>query len=80
MIFGETGALPGIGIATTDDFVTYTYLNKTWLEPNGPNDPAEPEIVLEAATAPVKLSTGDYLHIYAAGTPGWVQDGNYTGE
>ena len=25
------------------------------------------------------LSTGDYLHLYAAGTPGWVDNGNYTG-
>lgn len=78
VIFGETGALPGIGIATTTDFVTYTILNKTWLEPNGAGDALEPEIVLEAATAPVQLSTGDYLHLYAAGTPGWVANGNYT--
>jgi len=27
----------------------------------------------------VQLSTGDYLHIYSAGTPGWVANGNYTG-
>ncbi len=45
----------------------------------GANDTNEPEIVLEASTAPVQLSTGDYLHIYAAGTPGWVANGNYTG-
>lgn len=79
VIFGETGALPGIGIATTTNFVNYTYLNKTWLEPNGANNTDEPEIVLEAASNVVTLSTGDYLHIYAAGTPGWVANGNYTG-
>jgi hypothetical protein len=45
----------------------------------GPNNTAEPEIVIEAGSAPVALSTGDYLHLYAAGTPGWVKDGNYTG-
>ena len=33
---------------------------------------------LEAGTAPVQLSTGDYLHFYAAATPGWVEHGNYT--
>ena len=79
VIFGETGALPGIGIAKTTDFVSYDVLNATWLEPLGANNTAEPEIVLEAATHPVKLSTGDYFHIYAAGTPGWVAKGNYTG-
>lgn len=79
VIFGETGALPGIGIATTTDFLTYDVLNKTWLEPNGAGNAQEPEIVLEAATAPALLSTGDYLHLYAAGTPGWVANGNYTG-
>jgi len=78
VIYGETGALPGLGIATTTDFKTYNYLNKTWMEPNGPNNTMEPEVVLEASTAPVQLSTGDYLHIYAAGTPGWVANGNYT--
>jgi predicted GH43/DUF377 family glycosyl hydrolase len=84
VIFGESGGptkgpLPGIGIATTRDFVNYTIVNATWLEPNGANNTEEPEIVLEAASNVVQLSTGDYLHIYAAGTPGWVPEGNYTG-
>jgi predicted GH43/DUF377 family glycosyl hydrolase len=26
----------------------------------------------------VTLSTGDLLHFYAAATPGWVANGNYT--
>ena len=77
VIWGETSAI-GIGISSTTDFATYTTLSSTWLEPNGPNSTA-PEVVLEAATPPVRLSTGDYLHIYAAGTPGWVANGNYTG-
>jgi predicted GH43/DUF377 family glycosyl hydrolase len=77
VIWGETSAV-GIGISSTTDFATYVTLNSTWLEPNGPNSTA-PEVVLEAATPPVQLSTGDYLHIYAAGTPGWVANGNYTG-
>ncbi len=79
VIYGETGPLPGIGIASTTDFVAYNYLNRTWLEPLGANNSAAPEIVLEASAPPVQLSTGDYLHIYAAGTPGWVAHGNYTG-
>jgi len=49
------------------------------LEPNGPNNKEEPEVVIEASTPVVQLSTGDYFHIYAAGTPGWVANGNYTG-
>jgi len=36
------------------------------------------EIKLEAGTHPLKLSTGDWLHFYAAATPGWIPDGNYT--
>lgn len=78
VIWGETSAI-GIGISMTRDFVSYTTLNATWLEPLGANNTDEPEIVLEAATTPVQLSTGDYLHLYAAGTPGWVANGNYTG-
>lgn len=78
VIYGETSAIPGIGIAYTYDFVNYTVINATWMEPLGANNTNEPEIVLEAATAPVQLSTGDYLHFYAAGTPGWVANGNYT--
>lgn len=84
VIFGESGGpkvgpLPGIGIASTTDFVNYTYINTTWFEPLGANNTQEPEIVLEAATPVVQLSSGDYLHLYAAGTPGWVPNGNYTG-
>merc|ERR1712070_1268898 len=33
---------------------------------------------LEAGAHPVQLSTGDYVHFYAAATPGWVPNGNYT--
>lgn len=79
VIWGETSAV-GIGISTTTDFKTFTTLNSTWMEPYGPTlHPDAPEVVLEAGSTPVSLSTGDYLHIYAAGTPGWVANGNYTG-
>jgi hypothetical protein len=76
VIYGETygslypGDFPvGVGIATTTDFVSYVVLNATWSEPCtvGP----EPEVGIEASTVPVRLSTGDYVHLYAAGTPGW---------
>jgi predicted GH43/DUF377 family glycosyl hydrolase len=84
VIYGESGGptkgpLPGIGIASTTDWKNYTVVNSEWLEPLGANNTEEPEIVLEAASNVVQLSTGDWLHIYAAGTPGWVPEGNYTG-
>lgn len=79
VMFGESPPLPGLGIATTTDFSTYNYVNLTYMTPNGPNNTAEPEIVIEAGSTPIQLSTGDYLHLYAAGTPGWVANGNYTG-
>jgi len=78
-LFGEAPPLPGIGIATTDDLEKFNVVNPKYLLPNGPNNPNEPEIVLEASTPVVQLSTGDYLHIYSAATPGWVANGNYTG-
>jgi hypothetical protein len=79
VFFGESPPLPGLGVATTTDFKTYTVLNDKWMVPNGANDTDAPEIVIEAGSTPVQLSTGDYLHLYAAGTPGWVANGNYTG-
>eukprot|EP00047_Mylnosiga_fluctuans_P007718 m.255140 g.255140 ORF g.255140 m.255140 type:complete len:342 (+) comp19314_c0_seq1:15-1040(+) len=79
VLFGESPPLPGLGIATTQDFATYKYVNLTYMKPLGPNNTAEPEIVIEAGSTPVQLSTGDYFHLYAAGTPGWVANGNYTG-
>jgi hypothetical protein len=78
VFYGESPPLPGLGVATTTDFVTYTTLDDKWMVPNGPNASA-PEIVIEAGSTPVQLSDGNYLHLYAAGTPGWVKDGNYTG-
>ena len=41
VIFGEAPPLPGLGIATTTDFVSYTTLNATLIEPLGPNNTAE---------------------------------------
>ena len=46
-----------------------------WLLPLGDD---QQEVKLEAGAHPVRLSTGDWLHFYAAATPGWVPNGNYT--
>jgi len=77
-LFGESPPLPGLGVAATMDMENFKVVNNTLMKPNGPNDPEAPEIVIEASTPVVQLSTGDYFHIYAAGTPGWVANGNYT--
>jgi len=77
-LFGESPPLAGVGIASTMDIETFKVMNSTFLKPNGANDAKAPEIVIEASTPLVKLSTGDYLHFYSAGTPGWVANGNYT--
>eukprot|EP00696_Hemimastix_kukwesjijk_P000174 gnl/Hemi2/10242_TR3538_c1_g7_i1.p1 gnl/Hemi2/10242_TR3538_c1_g7~~gnl/Hemi2/10242_TR3538_c1_g7_i1.p1 ORF type:complete len:256 (-),score=69.42 gnl/Hemi2/10242_TR3538_c1_g7_i1:46-813(-) len=79
VVFGESPPLPGLGLTSTTDFASYNYLNTSFMEAYGANFSVAPEIVIEAASTPVQLSTGDYLHLYAAGTPGWVQNGNYTG-
>ena len=79
VVFGESPPLPGLGIATTSDFTSFDVINATFMIPNGPNNTNAPEIVIEAGSTPIELSTGDYLHLYAAGTPGWVANGNYTG-
>jgi len=39
---------------------------------------AAQEIKLEAGAHMVELPSGDLLHFYAAATPGWVANGNYT--
>lgn len=81
-IFGEgPGPLPGLGIAYTTDIDEGRFIqanwssgvapgNEMWLEPLGA---AQQEIKLEAGTHIQTLSTGDYIHFYAAATPGWVR-------
>ena len=76
VLWGETysGAYPGhyvagIGLSTTTDWRTFTTVNATLLEPA--NFGPQPEVCLEAATPPVRLSSGDWLHLFAAGTEGW---------
>ena len=76
VLYGETyypafpgKYLPGIGLARTSDWRSYSTVSASLLlpVPSGP----DPEVCLEAATPPVRLSTGDWLHLYAAGTVGW---------
>lgn len=43
VIYGETSALPGIGIATTSDFATYTTLNATWSRGGHPTQKLGPQ-------------------------------------
>lgn len=80
VIFGEAPhPLPALGIATTQDFEKYNIVNASWIFALGANNTEEPEVVVEASTPVATLSTGDYIHLYSAGTPGWVPNGNYTG-
>ena len=90
-IFGEsgtTGRNSGLGIAYTTDISTgkFTQTNWTggvpgidgvglWMQALGAE---QEEIKLEAGSHLVQLESGDFLHFYAAATPGWVANGNYT--
>ena len=49
--------------------------DRRWFLPYGAS---REEVKLEAAAPLVELQTGDLLHFYAAATPGWVPNGNYT--
>ena len=76
VLWGETYAnaypghyVAGIGLSETTDWRSFATLNPTLLEPN--NFGPQPEVCLEAATPPVRLSSGDWLHLFAAGTEGW---------
>lgn len=91
-VFGEgPSPLPGLGIASTTNIDSGEFQQEPWAVADGVISPItndsmwllplgekEAEIKLEAGTHPVKLSTGDFIHFYAAATPGWVANGNYT--
>jgi len=92
-IFGEgPGPLPGLGLAYTTDIDSGHFTQLEWIQglQNDTNPltadsqwilplgASENEIKLEAGTPLVQLSTGDWVHFYAAATPGWVPNGNYT--
>ena len=76
VLWGETYAnaypghyVAGIGLSTTRDWRSFETVNATLIEPA--NFGPQPEVALEAATPPVRLSSGDWLHFFAAGTQGW---------
>lgn len=66
-----------IGISSTTDFETFSQISDAFLKPLGPQ---YSESKLEAGAPPVQLSDGNWLHLYAAATPGWdpPNHGNYT--
>jgi predicted GH43/DUF377 family glycosyl hydrolase len=81
IIVGEAPnpGLPALGLwKSNDGFESFELVNASYIPANGPNSTSEPEVVVEASTPLVQLSNGDYLHLYSAGTPGWVAHGNYT--
>lgn len=91
-IWGEgPGPFQGLGISYTEDIDSGIFVQDSWLVGPGVHSPLsndsrwllplggnQEEIKLEAGTHMVKLSTGDWVHFYAAATPGWVENGNYT--
>ena len=89
-IWGEgPDPFPGLGISYTTDIDAGVFVQVPWRDVYGSALTADgmyllpwgydsDEVKLEAGTHPVQLSTGDWLHFYAAATPGWVPNGNYT--
>lgn len=76
----------GLGIAYTTDISQGRFTQTNWTAgvPGGVGPwmkalgEAKQEIKLEAGAHMVELESGDLLHFYAAATPGWVNNGNYT--
>jgi len=91
-IWGEgPSPFPGLGISYTTDIDQGLFTQAPWSVASGVTSPVsndsmwmlplgkdEQEIKLEAGAHPQLLSTGDWIHFYAAATPGWVSNGNYT--
>jgi hypothetical protein len=91
-IWGEgPSPFPGLGISYTTDIDKGHFTQVEWSVAEGVHSPitkdrryllplgaASEEIKLEAGTHLHQLSSGHWLHFYAAATPGWVPNGNYT--
>ena len=91
-IWGEgPDPFPGLGISYTTDIDTGLFTPVRWTAVAGVDSPlsddgrwllplgaSQEEVKLEAGAHMVRLSSGDWLHFYAAATPGWVPRGNYT--
>ena len=89
---GGPSPFPGLGISYTTDLDGGSFVQEEWSVATGVDSPLSPdgrwllplarpeqnEVKLEAGTQPQRLSTGDWIHFYAAATPGWVAHGNYT--
>eukprot|EP00938_MAST-03A_sp_MAST-3A-sp1_P004732 g4732.t1 len=91
-IFGEgPGPFPGLGIATTTNIDSGIFETATWSSDDNSTIPISSdgawllplgdereEIKLEGGTHLHPLSDGNIITFYAAATPGWVANGNYT--
>lgn len=91
-IWGEgPDPFPGLGVSYTTDIDSGVFTRASWSAAPGVDSPlssdrqwllplgaAQEEIKLEAGSHMVRLTSGDWLHFYAAATPGWVPNGNYT--
>eukprot|EP01051_Picozoa_sp_SAG22_P015085 SAG22_NODE_1922_length_3307_cov_1.973504_3_plen_480_part_00 len=90
-IWGESGTEgpgSGLGISYTTDISKGKFTQVKWSAgvpgTNGSGlwmqhlGAAHQEVKLEAGAHMVELESGDLLHFYAAATPGWVANGNYT--
>jgi len=92
-MWGEgPGPFPGLGISVTTDLAKGDFTQVQWKNASSttpspvtadgmwllPLGSALEEIKLEAGTHMHQLSSGDLITFYAAATPGWVPNGNYT--
>jgi hypothetical protein len=91
-IWGEgPGPFPGLGISYTLNLDGGVFTPANWSVAEGvdspvtsdgryllPFGPSRQEVKLEAGTQLLQLGSGDWIHFYAAATPGWVPNGNYT--
>jgi hypothetical protein len=91
-MWGEgPGPFPGLGISYTTDIDSGEFTQVAWKSDDNTTSPVtadsmwmlplgadQAEIKLEAGTHMVELSSGNLVTFYAAATPGWVANGNYT--
>ena len=91
-MWGEgPGPFPGLGISYTTDIDSGNFTQVPWTVDDNSSSPISAddmwllplgadlqEVKLEAGTHVVELSNGNLFTFYAAATPGWVPNGNYT--
>jgi hypothetical protein len=71
----DSGNFTQVPWQVADNATAPVSADSMWMLPLGAN---QSEIKLEAGTHMVELSSGHLLTFYAAATPGWVANGNYT--